>query len=80
MNLKSEEGRRRLEPLIRRADVVIVNFRPGVAARLGLSYQQVSAINPRVIYGEITGYGPMTDWALRPGQDYCSVSFGALLA
>lgn len=78
LNLKSEEGRRRLEPLIRRADVVIVNFRPGVAARLGLSYQQVSAINPRVIYGEITGYGPMTDWAARPGQDLLVQSLSGL--
>ncbi len=55
--------------LIRRADVLIQNFRPGVATRLGLGYEAVRAINPRVVYASITGYGESGPWAALPGQD-----------
>ena len=58
-----------LRGLLARADVVIQNFRPGVIRRLGLDYESVSALNPRVVYGSITGYGNEGPWVLRPGQD-----------
>lgn len=69
LNLKSEEDREKLVPLLKRADVVLLNYRPGVAERLGLSYDQVRSVHPGIVYGEITGYGYEGPWAQRPGQD-----------
>ena len=57
IDLKDVEHRETLRPLIARADVLVEQFRPGVMARLGLDYASVSAINPRIIYCSITGYG-----------------------
>ncbi len=69
LNLKDEADRQKLIPLLKRADVVMLNYRPGVAERLGLSYDQVRAVHPGIVYGEITGYGHEGPWAKRPGQD-----------
>ncbi|WP_076069600.1 CaiB/BaiF CoA transferase family protein [Sphingomonas montana] len=55
--------------LIARADVLIQNFRPGVIERLGLGYDAVRAINPRIVYAGISGYGEDGPWADLPGQD-----------
>src|SRR2546423_8940338 len=57
LDLKREEDRARLEPLIARADVLVEQFRPGVMARLGLGYDAVRAKNPRLVYCSISGYG-----------------------
>ena len=66
LDLKDEGERRRLDPYIAAADVLIEQFRPGVMDRLGLGYESVRDINPRLIYCSITGYGqdgPRRDWA-----------------
>jgi crotonobetainyl-CoA:carnitine CoA-transferase CaiB-like acyl-CoA transferase len=57
LDLKSDTGRERALRLVSAADVVVTSFRPGVAERLGVGYEQVSAINPRAVYVSITGYG-----------------------
>lgn len=57
VDLKDTQQREKLRPLMTRADVLVEQFRPGVMARLGLDYASVSAINPRVVYCSITGYG-----------------------
>lgn len=57
LDLKSEADRDKLKPLIARADIVIEQFRPGVMARLGLDYDAMRAINPKIIYCAISGYG-----------------------
>ena len=57
LDLKDAGHREKLKPLMARADVLVEQFRPGVMARLGLDYASVSAINPRMIYCSITGYG-----------------------
>jgi alpha-methylacyl-CoA racemase len=57
IDLKDARHREKLKPLMVRADVLVEQFRPGVMARLGLDYAAVSAINPRIIYCSITGYG-----------------------
>jgi crotonobetainyl-CoA:carnitine CoA-transferase CaiB-like acyl-CoA transferase len=57
IDLKDAQDREKLNPLMARADVLVEQFRPGVMARLGLDYASVSAINPRIIYCSITGYG-----------------------
>ena len=57
VDLKDARAREKLEPLIARADVLVEQFRPGVMARLGLEYERISAVNPRLIYCSISGYG-----------------------
>ena len=58
-----------VKQLVARADVIIQNFRPGVIERLGLDYETLKAINPRIVYASITGYGSEGPWVQRPGQD-----------
>jgi CoA:oxalate CoA-transferase len=69
VDLKQPDELEIVKTLIRKADVLIENFRPGVMQRLGLGYKRVHEINPALIYGEITGYGHEGPWRDRPGQD-----------
>jgi crotonobetainyl-CoA:carnitine CoA-transferase CaiB-like acyl-CoA transferase len=78
-NLKSPDELRQVKQLIRHADVMITNFRPGVMTRLGLDYEACRAINPRLVYGSITGYGNEGPWRDRPGQDLLAQSLSGLL-
>ncbi|MCC6855140.1 MAG: CoA transferase, partial [Microbacteriaceae bacterium] len=57
LDLKSADGKDALRELVRTADVFLQNYRPGVAARLGVDYESLRAINPRIIYVSISGYG-----------------------
>lgn len=57
LDLKTQEGRRQAESLLRAADVVVVGFRPGVPERLGIDYERVHDLNPRAVYVSITGFG-----------------------
>jgi CoA:oxalate CoA-transferase len=77
-DLKSEDDRKRIRELLRKADVLIQNFRPGVIERLGFDYGAVSQFNPRLVYGEITGYGKAGPWAGKPGQDLLVQSLSGL--
>ncbi len=69
LDLKSTEGADALRRLIRAADVVVENFRPGSLARLGFDYGAVEALNPRIIYCSITGYGQSGSKKDLPGYD-----------
>lgn len=69
-----------LVELIRRADVLIENFRPGTMARHGLSYDQVAAINPRLVYCSITGFGSDGAAAALPGYDLLVQAVGGLMS
>lgn len=69
LDLKNPDDIAALRKLIGRADVMLQNFRPGVIERLGLDYDSVKAINPRIVYASITGYGEAGPWVQRPGQD-----------
>ncbi len=68
-----------LKRLLGRADVLIQNFRPGVIERLGLDHATVSAINPRIVYASITGYGNEGPWVTRPGQDLLAQARSGLM-
>ncbi len=68
-DLKNPADLAKVKALVARADVVIENMRPGVMARLGLDYATAAALNPRVVYASITGYGKVGPWAGKPGQD-----------
>ncbi|KAA2315069.1 CoA transferase [Pseudooceanicola sediminis] len=69
IDLKSPGGQRVMRKLVEKADVFIQNYRAGVAGRLGVDYDTLSAINPRLIYVSMTGYGEDGPHAQRPGQD-----------
>lgn len=66
LDLNWKEAREIVTDLCRDADVIVENFRPGTLARFGLAYEDVKAINPRVIYVSLTGYGQSTSWRNRP--------------
>jgi CoA:oxalate CoA-transferase len=68
-NMKDEDDLKAIRALVATSDVIIQNFRPGVIERLGLDYQSAKAINPRIVYGSITGYGNADEWRSFPGQD-----------
>jgi crotonobetainyl-CoA:carnitine CoA-transferase CaiB-like acyl-CoA transferase len=69
LNLKSDEGQKRLAKLLKMADVMLINFRPGVAKKLHIDYDSISKINDQIVYGEISGYGNEGPWKNKPGQD-----------
>ncbi|WP_028353235.1 CaiB/BaiF CoA transferase family protein [Bordetella petrii] len=69
VDLKSPGGQVVLRELAAQADVFIQNYRPGVAQRLGVDYATLSALNPRLVYASISGYGEDGPYAQRPGQD-----------
>ncbi|GAA3811756.1 CaiB/BaiF CoA transferase family protein [Streptomyces chiangmaiensis] len=69
VDLKTDRGREFVLRLADRADVLVENFRPGTADRLGLGHRELSARNPRLVYASISGYGQTGPWASRPGYD-----------
>lgn len=69
LNLKSEEGKAILTQLIEGADAIVESFRPGVMERFGFSYEQVKAINPRLVYCSLSGFGQTGPYAKRAGHD-----------
>jgi crotonobetainyl-CoA:carnitine CoA-transferase CaiB-like acyl-CoA transferase len=69
LNLKSPEGREVLTKLIQRSDVLLENFRRDFLQSIGFGYDEVSQLNPKIIYASITGYGHTGPWADRPGYD-----------
>lgn len=77
-NLKDSEDRDKVKQLIAKADVLIQNFRPGVMTKLGLDYASVKTWNPKIVYGEITGYGNEGPWKDKPGQDLLVQSLSGL--
>lgn len=69
VDLKSEDGKKVLLDLVKTADVFLQNYRPGVAKRLGVDYETLSKINPRLVYVSMSGYGEDGPYVNRPGQD-----------
>jgi len=68
-DFRNESDRQAIRELIKRADVVIQNFRPGVIERLGFDFETAREINPRIVYASISGYGEEGPWRGLPGQD-----------
>jgi CoA:oxalate CoA-transferase len=77
-DLKNPEDLERVKKLIAKADVMTHNFRPGVMEKIGLDYENAKEINPRIVYGIVTGYGNKGPWANKPGQDLLVQSLSGL--
>jgi len=69
IDLKTDEGRQIAIDLVRQADIVVENFRVGAAARLGLDYESLKAVNPRLVYCSVTGFGQTGPWAKKTAYD-----------
>jgi len=74
VNLKDKSDLELVKKLIAKADIITQNFRPGVIERIGLDYETVKKINPKIVYGTISGYGSDGPWSALPGQDLLAQS------
>jgi crotonobetainyl-CoA:carnitine CoA-transferase CaiB-like acyl-CoA transferase len=80
LDLKSDEDREIFYALVKTADVVVENGRPGVADRLGIGYDKLIGINSRLIYASISGFGPTGPWANRPGYDLIAQAMSGVIS
>ena len=80
LDLTVNEDREVMRELARTADVVVESFRPGVARRLGADYETIAAINPRIIYASISGFGQTGPYADRPGFDLIAQAMSGLMS
>ena len=80
LNLKSEEGRAIFMKMAKDADVVVENYRSDVKFRLGVDYESVAKVNPRIVYGSISGFGQSGPDAKRPGVDQIAQGMGGLMS
>ena len=78
-NLKDPNDLAKVKKLISKADIITQNFRPGVIERIGLDYESVKKINPKIVYGSISGYGSEGPWEKLPGQDLLAQSRSGLV-
>jgi crotonobetainyl-CoA:carnitine CoA-transferase CaiB-like acyl-CoA transferase len=80
IDLKDPEQRERFYRLVKTADVLIENYRPGVAARLGVDYETLSDLHPRLIYASISGFGQTGPYAMRPGFDLIAQGLAGVMS
>ena len=78
-DLKNSDDLDKIKKLISQVDIITQNFRPGVIERIGLDYETVKKINPKIVYGSITGYGNKGPWKDLPGQDLLAQSRSGLV-
>ena len=78
-DLKNPSDLERIKNLIAKVDIITQNFRPGVIERIGLDYENAKKINPKIVYGSITGYGDKGPWKNLPGQDLLAQSRSGLV-
>lgn len=79
-DLRSEEGRQKASRLAARADVLIENFKPGTAARLGLGYEELARANPRLVYCSVSGFGWGEEGSKLPGYDFLAQAVSGLMS
>ena len=80
LNMKEPKGKEILKELVKKADVLIENFRPGVMAKLGLDYEVLKEINPQLVYLEISGFGGYGRYSQRPGYDLLAQAMGGMMS
>ena len=80
LNLKNPRGLEVFRRLAEKADVIVENFRPDVKAKLGIDYESMRKINPRIVYGSISGFGQDGPYHKRPGFDQIAQGMGGLMS
>ncbi|MBV8289817.1 MAG: CoA transferase, partial [Hyphomicrobiales bacterium] len=80
LNLKAPEALAAFKRMVKKADVVVENFRPDVKRRLGIDYPQLRKINPKLVYASISGFGQSGPYADRPGFDQIAQGMGGLMS
>jgi crotonobetainyl-CoA:carnitine CoA-transferase CaiB-like acyl-CoA transferase len=80
LNLKDPRGLEVFLRLVKQADVIVENFRPDVKAKLGIDYESVRKVNPRIVYGSISGFGQDGPYHKRPGFDQIAQGMGGLMS
>lgn len=80
LNLKSPKGKQIFKDLVKKADVVLENYRPGTMAKLGLGYDVLKEINPGIIYAAVSGFGQYGPYSKRPGYDIISQAMSGLMS
>jgi crotonobetainyl-CoA:carnitine CoA-transferase CaiB-like acyl-CoA transferase len=80
LNLKDPRGLDTFKRLVKKADVVVENFRPDVKAKLGIDYESVCQINPAIVFGSISGFGQDGPYHKRPGFDQIAQGMGGLMS
>jgi crotonobetainyl-CoA:carnitine CoA-transferase CaiB-like acyl-CoA transferase len=80
LNLKTPGGLAAFKRMVKKADVVVENFRPDVKKRLGIDYKSLAKINPRIVYASISGFGQDGPYANRPGFDQIAQGMGGLMS
>jgi len=80
LNLKTPAGLAAFKRMVKKADVVVENFRPDVKKRLGVDYKTLAKINPRIVYASISGFGQDGPYAKRPGFDQIAQGMGGLMS
>ena len=80
LNLKTEEGKQIFRELVKKADILVENYRPGVMDRLGLGYSELKKINPQLIYGAVSGFGQYGPYSQRAGYDIVGQAMSGLMS
>lgn len=80
LNLKCEEGKKLFLELVKKADVVLENYRPGTMEKLGLGYESLKEINPGIVYGCVSGFGHYGPYSKRAGYDIIGQAMGGLMS
>ncbi len=80
LDMRSAEGQARIRALAGEVDVVVENFKVGGLAKYGLDYESLAAVNPRLVYCSITGFGQTGPYASRPGYDFLIQAMGGLMS
>ena len=80
IDIKSQEGQRAIKALARHCDVVVENFIPGKMDELGIGYDALKAVNPRIIFASISGFGATGPRSKEPGYDVAVAAIGGLLS
>ena len=80
LNLKSDEGKEIFREMVKKSDIVIENYRPGVMDKLGLGYEDLRKLNPAIIYGAVSGFGHYGPYSKRAGYDIVGQAMSGLMS
>lgn len=80
LNLKTEQGKNILKQLVKKADILVENYRPGTMEKLGLGYNTLKELNPRLIYAASSGFGHSGPYSLKPAYDILAQAMGGIMS